>query len=578
MKSKHVFLRHIGVVVALLLAITPLTQVHSQDVPRNKTLIIGFEGGPAAAPENAGLNATALTSQGPNQIMIESLWVLNYQTGKSDPWLASGPEKWNSDFTVVDIPLREGITWSDGEPFTADDIVFSLNMYKAHPTLIFAGIIAAEVKSVEAVDKLTARITLNAPNPRFIYDNFSVRIWGSVRIVPQHIWEGQDPETFTNFDLAKGWPVWTGPYKMVKASATEFDYDRNDNWWGAKTGFQPLPAPQRVVFVDAGPEDRKAAALLANEVDGEPSLDIGVFQELQKQNASIIGWTKEAPNAWIDPCPSELGFNTQVAPWDDAEMRWAFNYALPKQKIADASTAGFGEPSNYNFPAYPALQEWLTENKDLFEKYDVNTFDPAKAKQIIEGKGYVMGSDGFYAKDGKKLSVDILVKAGEINVTTTVVAALQDIGIDAAPRALVDSSYFQARNVGDFQIEATHVNCGSVTEPYAELMTMHSKWIKPAGEIRSNNVWGWKNTEYDALVEKIGALPANDPEEHKLFRQALEIRLKELPLISLFQAKRLVPYSSKYWTNWPTAENGYVHPPNWWATFIIPLVNIKPVS
>ena len=70
-------------------------------------------------------------------------------------------------------------------------------------------------------------------------------------------------------------------------------------------------------------------------------------------------------------------------------------------------------------------------------------------------------------------------------------------------------------------------------------------------------------------------LPPNDPQEHALFRQALEIRLHELPIISLSQQKRIVPYSTKYWTNWPTAENGYVHPPNWWQTFIVPLVNIK---
>src|SRR5882672_5484996 len=120
MISKQVLLRHIGLIVALLLALTPLVQEHSQDVPRNKTLIIGFEGGPPPAPENAGVNATtSLTGQGTNQIMIENLWILNYQTGKSDPWLASGPEKWNSDYTEVDIPLRDGITWSDGKPFTA---------------------------------------------------------------------------------------------------------------------------------------------------------------------------------------------------------------------------------------------------------------------------------------------------------------------------------------------------------------------------------------------------------------------------------------------------------------------------
>src|SRR5258708_8818890 len=144
-----------------------------------------------------------------------------------------------------------------------------------------------------------------------------------------------------------------------------------------------------------------------------------------------------------------------------------------------------------------------------------------------------MGSDGFYAKDGKKLSVDVLVKSADTNVTPLVVASLQDIGIDAAPRALVDASYFQARNVADFQIETTHVNCASVTEPYAELNTFHSKWIKPAGQIRSFNQWGWKNADYDALVDKIGALPANDPQEHKPFPQPLQIPLNQLPFLSL---------------------------------------------
>src|SRR3954468_15958204 len=118
MNKKHAFFRHIGLIVVLVMAFTPFILVSAQDVPREKTLIIGFEGGPAQAPENAGLNATATNSQGVHQVMIESLWILNYQTGESVPWLASGPEQWNSDYTVVDIPIREGVEWNDGEPFT----------------------------------------------------------------------------------------------------------------------------------------------------------------------------------------------------------------------------------------------------------------------------------------------------------------------------------------------------------------------------------------------------------------------------------------------------------------------------
>src|SRR5262245_24709754 len=136
MNRKLGILLHISVIVVLLLAAAPRVAVYAaQAVPREKTLIIGFEGGPAQAPENAGLNATALNSQGIHQVMIESLYVLNYQTGEAVPWLASGPEKWNSDYTAFDIPLRAGVEWNDGVAFTADDVVFSLNMFNAHSSL-----------------------------------------------------------------------------------------------------------------------------------------------------------------------------------------------------------------------------------------------------------------------------------------------------------------------------------------------------------------------------------------------------------------------------------------------------------
>src|SRR5215813_10409401 len=195
-QNKRAILPQIGlivVVLVLLIGMSARTPVYAADVPRDKTLIIGFEGGPAQAPENFGLNATANNSQGVHQVMIESLYVLNYQTGKAVPWLAADAEKWNSDYTAFDIPLRKGVTWNDGQPFTADDVVFSLKMYKANPSLIFAPAIADGVKDVTATDPQTVHVVLNAANPRFVYDNFAVRIWGAVRIVPKHIWDGQDP-------------------------------------------------------------------------------------------------------------------------------------------------------------------------------------------------------------------------------------------------------------------------------------------------------------------------------------------------------------------------------------------------
>lgn len=547
------------------------------DVPREKTLIIGFEGGPAAAPEQAGLNPGSMSSQGHHQVMIESLYYLNYQSGELIPWLAEAPATWNEDFTVVTIPLRSGIKWSDGEAFTAEDVVFTIEMLKANPTLSFADRVV-DVASAEAIDDQTVQITLNKTDPRFVVNAFGVRIWGAVRIVPQHIWEGQDPNTFTNFDLEKGWPVWTGPYKLVKASSTEFVFDRRADWWAAETGFQKLPAPERIIFVEAGPDERKAAALSANEVDGEPSLRIDTFNTVLEQNPNALGWTADPPHAWIDPCPGMLGFNTRVAPWDDKDMRWAIAYALPNQKIGDAQTGGFGKVSRYNFPDYPALQSWLTENQDLLDQYDSSAYDPAKAKEIIESKGYTMGADGFYEKDGQRLQVNILFKTEEPILPALVVSAFQEVGIDAAPRALAGAAYFDARDTGDYEIETHHVACGSVVEPYDELNLFHSRWIKPIGERVSNNIWGWSNAEYDEIVDEMQTIEPGAARQHELFRRALEIRLQELPIISLTQQQRVVPYSNMYWTNWPTAENDYHHPPNWWQNFLMLVVAIEPAQ
>lgn len=493
------------------------------------------------------------------------------------PWLAAEQATWNEDFTVVTIPLRDGIKWSDGEPFTAEDIVFTIEMLKANPTLSFADRVV-DVAKAEAIDDVTLQITLNRTDPRFVVNAFGVRIWGAVRIVPKHIWEGQDPNTFNNFDLEKGWPVWTGPYKLVKATSTEFVFDRRADWWAAETGFQDLPAPERIIFVEAGPDERKAAALSANEVDGQPSLRIDTFNTVLEQNPNATGWTADPPHAWIDPCPGMLGFNTRVAPWDDKDMRWAVALALPNQQIGDAQTGGFGQPSPYNFPDYPALQAWLTENQDLLDQYDSTAYDPAKAKELIESKGYVMGADGFYEKDGERLQVDILFKTEEPILPALVVSAFQEVGIDAAPRALAGAAYFDARNTGDFEIETHHVACGSVVEPYDELNLFHSRWIKPIGERVSNNIWGWSNAEYDQIVDEMQTIAPGAERQHELFRRALEIRLQELPIISLTQQRRVVPYSTMYWTNWPTAENDYHHPPNWWMNFLMLVVAIEPAQ
>ena len=85
--------------------------------------------------------------------------------------------------------------------------------------------------------------------------------------MPKHIWEGQDPLTFKFFDQAKGWPIGTGPYKLVSANESEISYVRNDDWWGAKTGWKPLPKPKKTDLDVSGTEEVRTAMAVDDKLD-----------------------------------------------------------------------------------------------------------------------------------------------------------------------------------------------------------------------------------------------------------------------------------------------------------------------
>jgi peptide/nickel transport system substrate-binding protein len=557
------------------------------NIPRAQTLIVGFEGGPVQAPNVANPYVPgAAINQGYHQLMIESLYYLNYQTGKLIPWLAES-HQFNDDYTQVDIKLRPGIEWADGHPLTAEDVAFTINVLRDNPTLTYGPEMGDHVKEASVLDEqsprpLITRVTLSKPYPRFIWNNFTVHIWGAVRILPKHIWSGQDPMKFTNFDLSKGWPIWSGPYRLVSASSNQFVYDLRDDWWAVKSGFQKsLPKPLRVVFVEAGSDDKKAAALQANDVDGEPSLTIPAFLKVREKNRDAVSWLDNAPYGWFDPCPGTLGFQTEQPPWNDPNLRWAVSLAMDRDKLSKANSAGIGMPARFNFSFYTPLEALLNENNDLFDKYNTTEYNPRKAMQLIEAAGYTKGANGVYQKGGKPLNTSVLIKSGAQTSPgiALIVNFLKAVGIGATLQPLAEPQYFDRRSRAQFEIETTHVACGSVVSPYGECANLLSDWIRPIGEIRSNNYWGYKNSQFDDAVHKMGQIDPTDVEKMKpMWRTALELQLRDLPMMALTQQIRVVPYSTRYWSNWPTAspKNDYFHPANWWQSFLMILMNIRP--
>ena len=465
-------------------------------------------------------------------------------------------------------------------PFTAEDVVFSLNMVMNNPGLKSGTRMADAVASVEALDNLTVRINLKYSYPRFLDTLMAGRgCQTPFHPLPKHVWETvEDPTTFTNFDLEKGWPIWTGPYMVVEATESRRIFELREDWWGAKTGFQPLPKVKRVAWTQVGGAEAQVAKLENNEIDFGGPFPLNTFLTLKARRPDLITWTNDPPYSWMDPCPYNLGPNCQREPWNDPEMRWALAYALDHEKLSNIVQSGFGIPAKVTWAPY-VQQKYYDAIEDLTTKYDVTVYDPERSKQIIESKGWEMGADGIYAKDGKRLQAEMIASISGVSAAqpTLIASMLRDVGIDCQPKIMAHAAYRDRKAAGEFDLECSTTVCGSQLDPYMEMFQWHSKFVKPEGERRSYNQWGYVNPEYDALIDQWEITQPGSPQDMALCRQVMEIWLRDLPVITIDQSPRILVQNPTYWVNWPTRdENPYVSPHYWCSEGEILYVNLEP--
>ncbi|MCY4526124.1 MAG: ABC transporter substrate-binding protein [Anaerolineaceae bacterium] len=569
--------------LTLLLALTPALGAQDiADVPREATVIIENEFGRVAVPDNMNpYIAGQYLDWGMWQATQESLFYLNYETGELMPWLASG-YSFNEDKSSVTISIRDGVKWADGTPFTASDVVFTINMLKANPELQYSFDMEQWVADISAPDDSTVVMNLTRPNPRFVSTYFGVRIWDTILIAPQHIWEGVDPTTFTNYDLEAGLPMGTGAYRLVRSTETEQVYDRRDDWWAAETGFHALPAPQRAIWLGAPGEDLRAALMSNNELDAGWTFSRSTFEVAQSRNPNIVGWTADLPYAYLDPCPRYLGLNNRAAPFDDREVRWALNAAIDRDVLVAIAYEGMTDPAATLYPTYAPLQAFLDRNAALFEQYDVLGSDMMLIDSVMEGKGYSRDADGLWVDgDGARISFTLVARSSQtdkVRMGNILAEQVRDAGFDATFQPLEDGIFYGDVSNGSLQAWITDL-CGSVSDPYETFSRFHSRFSGPIGEsVPGVNASRFENTDYDEVVDAMAVLAASDEGFDDLADQALEIWLRELPGIPLVQARLLTPFNNTYWTNWPSSENNYIHPGHWWVTGALMLLNIQPAG
>ncbi len=553
-------------VFALVLGVTAMT-VTSQDVAREDTVIFDIDAASVGSPFNYNWFIPGTSrNQGMHQVVWEPLFILNYETGEIQPWLGESMTP-NESLDVWTLTLFEGITWQDGEAFNADDVIWTVNFLKDNAGYSGHGEIGPWVESVEKIDDLTVQFNLTGPNPRFQLDTFSVRIWGSVLIMPEHVFgDVEDMDTFTFYDPEQGWPFGTGPYTLTSNSETEWIYDRYDEYWGVDV--HGLPEPLRVEFIITGAEDSKALLMADGQLDSAMDMSLGALEAILARNPNVIGWYDDLPFAWPDPCPRQLSVNHTIEPWGDPNMRLALSLIIDRNEVVDIAYEGTTIPSRSFFVDYGGLAPIIDNVEQISPEADV-----AAAQALIEAAGYEMNSDGFYEKDGEVLSLNIQASEDFIEkrrIANVIVEQFREAGIDATASVVAGPTWGTNKSMGEFEGIMDWDFCASVNEPWASFNQFSVNWLTPIGEEtegRTRNIMRWSGEaaeEYSAIVDEIGLLALDDPRVVELSIEAYNILLAEMPAIPITQAKKIVPFDTTYWVGWPTAEDNYNHPATWW--------------
>ena len=217
--------------------------------------------------------------------VLEALYYYDVLEDKMIPWLATSYE-YNDTYDSVTVHLRDGVTWNDGVPFTADDVAYTIDMLRKNgegkKDMNLGVALDRDVKDVVKIDDHTLRIDLSGPNPRWFFTFLTVRFTEGMYIVPKHIYDTVDPNDLGSFTgLGKpGWPVGTGAFKVAEMTPERIILDRRDDWWGAKIGFHRLPAMKRVIFVPFTTHEQAAQLLTNGQVDTILEATVPVMKEL----------------------------------------------------------------------------------------------------------------------------------------------------------------------------------------------------------------------------------------------------------------------------------------------------------
>lgn len=476
--------------------------------------------------------------------MFEPLQVVNAIDGKATPFLATGGKI--IDPQTIEYTIREGVKWSDGEDFTADDVVFTFNLVKENPALDTLGV-WQHIDTIESTDSTVTFHLKEADIPAETIINQQL-------IVPEHIWKDvDDPVKWTNED-----PVGTGPYVIDTFGPNQYTLKKNENYWQKdKVAVEKIVAPASNKQLDIVNKGYDWAYSFITDVD-----------------KTWVGANKQHNHYWFPPGGTvSLYPNLTKKPFDDVNFRKGLSYAINRDKIAKDAELGYVDGASQAGLLLPNWEDWI--NEDIPNQGKVEQ-DTDKALEYFAKAGYTQKDGKLVDASGKQLELNITVPNGYTDWLRGMQSAqsqLGKLGITVKLTQPQPAAYTQAQNNGDFDlIVSSFGGTGSLYQDFNNLL--NSEFATPVGTSTSANFERYKSDEADQLLAQLRAA-ADEDEQKEIVDQLQQIVYDEVPVVTMFYGGLWGLYSDKNFTGWPSEDNPYAPPTTWNSSMLLVVTNLK---
>lgn len=537
------------VLLTLVLGVSVVPSV-AQDVP---TLTVGF----AQEPDSMnGFYSSMAFAQWANDLVQASLWNVSDTLEPVPVLVEEIPSVENGgiseDFLTYTIRLKEGLLWSDGEPLTAEDLVFTYEMIETVDNNFIQGsVIADALESVELVDDLTFTLTFNSPQP---FPEDMAGSPGLSTILPEHVYgpifeaegsiefaeENQDPTVFS------------GPYVLSEwRRGEQITFEANPNYaLGA-------PSIQRIVIRFFPDTDSQYAALAAGQLDFVPNISEGDIPRVAASNpdlriVTVFGGYIES--LWLNVRTEEHPAAGHPA-LQDIRVRQAIRYALDRNAITEELLVGATSPTDSVY----AMSPFELDSLGVIER------DLDEANRLLDEAGWVdSDGDGIRDKDGVALEFRYSTTNAQWrnNIQAVVQQQLAEVGIGTILEAYPASEFFGTWSdgginaVGDYDI-AQYANNNALTNPSNVTVNEAMACDQIPGEDNpgGQNFMGYCNPEVDELAA-ITRQSLDADERLAAAQRIQEIVRDDAVLITLFPRGDNYAYNTTRFTDEITIGSG----------------------